>query len=108
MIAPIMRDGETRMLDVFPCGGTSPKPVHFEAMPGSKNNIGWTVIDRADNGNCTMQVSQPPDFEDWRVLYPLDGSADDNGKFPCGRDETPFEGKQVRFPKDFDCENCLL
>lgn len=88
-----MRDGDEKMLTMGPCGGTIRKPVHFEANPGSKNVIGWTVIERAENGNCTMKIGASPDGDDFQVLYPLDGSADDAGVFPCGRDETAFEGK---------------
>jgi hypothetical protein len=78
--------------------------VHFEANPGSKNVIGWTVIERADNGNCTMKIGVDPDGINMTVLFPLDGSADDTGSFPCGREEVAFEGKQVRFPKNLDCD----
>ena len=93
MIAPIMRDGDPKQALLSPCGGTDRKSVHYEANPGSKNVIGWTVIERAENGNCTMKIGASPDGGDFETLIPLDGSADDNGVFPCGRDETPFEGK---------------
>lgn len=66
--------------------------------------IGWTVIERADNGNCTMKIGADPDGINMTVLFPLDGSADDTGSFPCGREEMAFEGKQVRFPKNLDCD----
>ena len=108
MIAPIMRDGDPKLLGQAPCGGTSRLPVHYESNPGSKNVIGWTTIERAENGNCTMKIGTAPDGSDFDVLIPLDGSADDSGSFPCGRDETPFEGKQVRFPKTLDCDSCIL
>ena len=103
-----MREGDSKMLGVAPCGGTVRKPVHYTTNPGSKNVIGWTVIERAEEGNCTLKIASNPDLEDVSILYPLDGSADDNGAFPCGRDETPFEGKQVRFPKNMDCDACIF
>jgi hypothetical protein len=40
-----------------------------------------------------MKVGADPDGVAMEVIFPLDGSADDFGSFPCGRDETPFEGK---------------
>ena len=103
-----MRETNPDKIHFGPCGGTRPEPIHFEANPGSKNVIGWTVIERAEQGMCTMKIGADPDGQNMQVLYPLDGSADDLGAFPCGRDETPFEGKLVRFPKNLDCDACLF
>ena len=41
------------------------------------------------------------------MLKPRDGSADREGKFPCGR-SAGFDGKEFRFPKDVSCSNCIL
>ena len=103
-----MRESDPNKLTLEPCGGTSRKPVHYEANPGSKNVIGWTVLERAENGNCTMKIGTDPEGRSLSVLFPLDGSANDDGVFPCGRDETPFEGKQVKFPKNLDCDSCIF
>lgn len=108
MIAPIMREHSYDKIHFGPCGGTQAGPVHFEANPGSKNVIGWTVIERAEQGTCRMKIGADPDGINMQILYPLDESADDTGSFPCGRDETPFEGKMVRFPKNLDCDTCLF
>jgi hypothetical protein len=48
MIAPIMRDSDPNMLAFAPCGGTTQNAVHFEANSGSKNVIGWTVLERSE------------------------------------------------------------
>ena len=52
-----MREKDDKMLYVAPCGGTSRKSVHYIANPGSKNLIGWTVIERAKEGNCTIKIA---------------------------------------------------
>ena len=83
-----MRERDPNKLYLRPCGGTIREPTHFETNPGSKNVIGWTVIERSEVGNCTMKIGSDPEGENMTVLYPLDGSADSNGAFPCGRDET--------------------
>jgi len=103
-----MRESDSNNLQLSPCGGTSRKPVHFETNPGSKNVIGWTVLERADNGNCTMKIGADPESASMFTLFPIDGSADDNGSFPCGREESNFEGKMVRFPKNLDCNPCTF
>lgn len=35
---------------------------------------------------------------------PLDKSANKKGSFPCGREETGLEGKEVLFPANFTCD----
>jgi len=42
------------------------------------------------------------------VLFPLDKSADKKGFFPCGREETGLDGKEVIFPVNFTCDTCTL
>jgi hypothetical protein len=48
------------------------------------------------------------DEADFKVLIPLDRSANKDGSFPCGRTETNIEGKEFRFPKNFTCDTCTL
>ncbi len=91
-----------------PCGGTQRGLVHFAATPGSRNFIAWKVIHSVPNGNCTIRLGQGPNEEDFKVLFPLDKSANKNGQFPCGREETAMEGKEVKFPKDLTCDQCTL
>ena len=38
------------------------------------------------------------------VLHPLDGSGDENGVFPCGRQEHAFEGKEFKLPIGFESD----
>lgn len=78
------------------------------ATPGSRNFIAWKVNHPAPNGNCTIRLGTGPDESDFRVLHPLDKSANKNGSFPCGREETGLEGKEVKFPKNLTCDTCTL
>lgn len=48
------------------------------------------------------------DEADFKVLYPLDKSANKDGSFPCGRTETNIEGKEFKFPMNFTCDTCSL
>jgi len=48
------------------------------------------------------------DEADFKVLFPLDKSANKDGSFPCGRTETNIEGKEFKFPKNFTCDTCTL
>jgi EGF-like domain len=41
------------------------------------------------------------------TLQPRDGSANELGSFPCGRD-VGYEGKEFRLPKNFTCDKCTL
>jgi len=43
----------------------------------------------------------------FKVLRPRDGSAQLDGKFPCGRN-VGIEGKEFRLPKDLICDSCTL
>ena len=60
------------------------------------------------NGNCTLRLGTGPNESDLQVLFPLDKSANKQGAFPCGREETSLEGKEVKFPKNFTCDSCTL
>lgn len=91
-----------------PCGGSQREGVHFVATPGSRNFIAWKVNHPAPKGNCTIRLGTGPDENDFRVLHPLDKSANKNGSFPCGREETGLEGKEVKFPKNLTCDTCTL
>ena len=41
-------------------------------------------------------------------MYPLDGTADERGSFPCGRSNADFEGKEVRIPQGLSCDRCIV
>lgn len=92
-----------------PCGGAnSVGVVHFATRPGSRNLVGWKVINPAPEGNCSIRLGIGPNENEFVTLYPIDGSADDDGTFPCGRVQTPFEAKEFKFPKNFTCDDCAL
>lgn len=55
-----------------------------------------------------MQLSNGV-MNNFEVLY----SKDENqvltkGKFPCGRESSPLEGKEVQLPKNFSCDSCVI
>ena len=92
-----------------PCGGANTLGVvHFTSKPGSRNFIGWRVINPAPQGNCTVRIGLGPNEDDFKVLFPADGSADETGSFPCGRQQSPLEGKEFKFPYNFTCDDCAL
>ena len=86
LVSPIARKGvDQSRLPHKPCGGTLAGAVHFETTPGSRNMFGWKVIHPSHTGNCTLRVGDKPDEKYMRMLLPVDGSANEDGAFPCGR-----------------------
>lgn len=70
------------------------------------------MIHPSAEGNCTVRVGHGLDQEEsdegrFIVLKPRDGSANDAGQFPCGR-EVGYEGKEFKLPKNFTCDSCTL
>ena len=111
LLSPMGRraeSGEHANLRLQPCGGLDKQSVHFSTTPGSRNFIAWKVSHPAPAGNCTLRLGLGPNENEFKVLHPLDKSANKNGSFPCGREETTLEGKEVRFPKNFTCDMCTL
>ena len=91
-----------------PCGGTKIGKVHYETTPGSRNIIGWKVIKPSASGTCVIRVSDTPKIGTFEPVTITDGSADEDGRFPCGRNETPFEAKEFKVPRDLICDTCIL
>ena len=54
-----------------------------------------------------MRFGTGLDENEMEVLRPRDGSADMNGKFPCGR-SAGYEGKEFRLPKGDVCNSCTV
>jgi hypothetical protein len=100
--------GNYSLLGQQPCGGTARGNVHFMATPGSRNFIAWKIVHPSPKGNCTIRLGQGPDEGDFKVIFPLDKSANKKGSFPCGREESGLEGKEVMFPANFTCDACTL
>lgn len=108
-LAPITRkDVDVTRLASRPCGGTVAGTVHFETTPGSRNMFSWKVIHPSPTGNCTIRVGDRPTESALRLVKPVDGSANEDGWFPCGRTEVLSEGKEVKLPHDLECDDCIV
>ena len=109
LLSPIARkDVDQTRLPLKPCGGTRSGTVHFETTPGSRNLFAWKVIHPSPTGNCTIRVGDSPTETALRVVKPTDGSAHDDGSFPCGRNEGNFESKEVKIPLTLECDDCIF
>ena len=102
----------TSTLNNQPCGDADKGTVHYLGAPGSKNLVQWKVVHPSPDGNCTVRVGSGLDSEEtdegkFIVLQPRDGSANEQGSFPCGRD-VGYEAKEFKFPKHFTCDSCTL
>ena len=66
----------------------------------------WKVIHPSHYGNCTLRVGEAgaTKTSSMTVLHPLDGTGDENGVFPCGRQEHQFEGKEFKWPIAFESD----
>lgn len=108
LIEPKSRSfSNTSLVNSPPCGGADKRFVHYITTPGSRNYVQWKVIHPAIDGNCTIRVGQGVDEDEYIVLKPRDGSAYPDGSFPCGR-EIGYEGKEVKFPKNYTCDSCTF
>jgi len=59
------------------------------------------------NGNCTLKLGTGMLENNYEIIQPIDGSAI-NGKFPCGREQTNYEGKTIKLPLNLTCDSCTL
>ena len=71
------------------------------------NPVSWMIRTPEALSTCTIRISNENDFGNFTTLFPTDGSADDEGVFPCGREEIYSETKDVIFP-EFTCDECTL
>jgi len=53
-------------------------------------------------------VSDSPKEKDMVIAHPTDGSAGDDGSFPCGRAVTDYEAKEIKIPRDLICDTCII
>ena len=109
LLSPVKRkDVNINLLGRHPCGGTKSGPVHYETTPGSRNLVAWRILTADPTGRCLIRVSDTPKEADMVVVKPTDGSAGDDGSFPCGREVTSYEAKEIKIPRDLECDSCLL
>ena len=109
LLSPVKRkDVDINRLGMHPCGGTKSGPVHYETTPGSRNLIAWKILTASPNGRCMIRLSDSPREKDMFVIKPTDGSGADDGSFECGREVTSYEAKEIKIPRDFTCDTCLI
>ena len=109
LLSPIKRkDVDLNRLGQSPCGATKTGLVHYETTPGSRNMVAWKILTPSPTGRCVIRLSDSPLEKDMVIAKPLDGSAGDDGSFPCGRETTPFEAKEIKVPKELVCDTCII
>ncbi len=109
LLSPLKRkDVDMSRLAMAPCGGTKLGAVHYETTPGSRNLVAWRILTPSPNGRCLVRVSDSPKERDMRLVRPTDGSAADDGTFECGREETSYESKEFKIPRDLICDQCIF
>merc|ERR1719469_28911 len=109
LLSPLKRkDVDLNLLARAPCGGTKLGPVHYETTPGSRNVIAWRILKASPTGRCIVRVGDTPRDRDMVLIKPTDGSADDDGSFPCGREVTSYESIEIRLPRDLNCDQCIM
>ena len=111
VLDPQAREGtDPGLMNTGPCGAREKGKVHYMSQPLQRNSISWKTIHHSKQGNCTLRLGPGIDetFErDYKLLIPIDGSADDTGRFPCGRISGIVESKVVIFP-NVTCDDCTL
>lgn len=109
LLSPIGRkDFDLNRTPLKPCGGTNAGTVHFETTPGSRNMFAWKIVHPSPTGNCTVRVGDAPTEAALKLVKPTDGSAHENGSFPCGRTEAQYEGKEFKIPATLECDTCVV
>ena len=109
ILLPIRRSGtsETK-LNVAPCGGVQKKLANSLVKKGSAFSFIWEILIPESSGKCTVKISPGLDVEqNFTLLLPTDGSANEEGAFECGRIKG-FESKEFVLPKDYECDGCIL
>lgn len=111
LIDPVMRTGTSATeFNRSPCGFQPQGVVSYEGFPGKQNEVAWLINEPSQNGKCMVKLNSEfeEDMISFQTLFPVDGSADINGKFPCGREgRNQFERKVFNFPK-VTCNPCIL
>lgn len=109
IILPIRRIGTSAsQLNMSPCGGVERLKADTLTNKGSNLHFIWETVLPAKGSNCTVKISKGLEKEDeFSVLYPIDGSANKDGSFPCGRSKG-FESQEFALPSDYECDQCIL
>lgn len=96
-------------LNVAPCGGSPKGYAHLITSPGLRNIFQIRTVKGRVNATCKFRLGYGTDSDSsFFDIFPADGSADKDGKFPCGRYNNYYENKEFIFPEDLSCDNCTI
>jgi len=70
--------------------------------------VAWRIHTASPSGRCVIRVSDSPLEANMVIAKPTDGSAAEDGSFPCGREVTSFEAKEIKIPRDLSCDSCII
>ena len=108
LLEPLARPYESRStINSSPCGPAEKGPTHWIGSQGSRNLFQWRTLKGHHSANCTLRIASDAETSEYKLLRPLDDSADFDGKFPCGR-KAGFDGKEIKLPLDLICSSCVL
>lgn len=109
ILLPIRRSGTSKsLINSEPCGGIEKTLANTLVNKGSQINFVWETITPDNKGKCMVRISPGgSDPNDFRTLYPIDNSSNEDGLFNCSR-EIGFENKEFTLPADYECDGCTL
>jgi len=108
LLEPLARTYESRTeANHSPCGPVEKGATHWMGSQGSRNFFTWRTLKAHHSANCTLRIASDHETTEYKLIRPLDDSADYDGKFPCGR-KVGYDGKEIKLPLDLICESCVL
>jgi hypothetical protein len=107
-IAELSDEVEEVNQKVAPCGGKKRGFAHFDAEANSKVYVAFKTVHPDIDGNCTIRLGAGLQQSDMEVLKPQYQETDKNGMFPCGREQSNYDGALVKLPANYSCEQCVL
>lgn len=110
LVEPFPRNlSKTIDFSQFPCGGAPKGKTHMLTTPGAHVILQWKTVRASENATCIIRISNGIDNETYfSALHPKDGSANSEGRFPCGRYPHSYESKEFVLPEDMSCDRCTL
>lgn len=71
--------------------------------------MAWKTLHPDAAGNCTIRLGSGVSQGGFKTLQPVDKSGlTSSGKFPCGREQSNYDGKLIKLPSNLTCDACTL